>query len=124
MLWNALIWLWNGANLSIYKHVTHFVPNIRHEADCKISHQLWKEVKVGRTKKNPTCKYYKSLCKFISSLKIAIHVGWGTSVTTCILSRLHMWEFMWEELKHTVELNTKHSDISTKVGPWRKSMRL
>ena len=28
MLWNTLIWLWNGANLSIYKHVTHFVPNI------------------------------------------------------------------------------------------------
>ena len=28
MLWITLIWLWNGANLSIYEHVTHFAPNI------------------------------------------------------------------------------------------------
>ena len=32
MLWITLIWLWNGAILSIYEHVTHFVPNIRHKA--------------------------------------------------------------------------------------------
>ena len=32
MLWITFIWLWNGANLSIYKHVTHFVPNIRRKA--------------------------------------------------------------------------------------------
>ena len=32
MLWITLIWLWNGANLSIYEHVKHFVPNIRHKA--------------------------------------------------------------------------------------------
>ena len=53
--------------------------------DCKISHQLWKDVKVGRTEKNPRRKYYKTFCEFIRSLKIAIHVGWGIFVTTCIL---------------------------------------
>ena len=53
--------------------------------DCKISHQLWKEVKVGRTKTNPRRKYYKTFCEYIRSLKIAIHVGWGIFVTTCIL---------------------------------------
>ena len=37
MLWNTLIWLWNGANLSIYKHVTHFVPNIRHKAYSELT---------------------------------------------------------------------------------------
>ena len=30
MLWITLIWLWNGANLTIYEHVTQFVPNIPH----------------------------------------------------------------------------------------------
>ena len=32
MLWLTLIWLWNDANLSIYEHVTHFVPNVPHKA--------------------------------------------------------------------------------------------
>ena len=41
MLWITLIWLWNGANLSIY--VTHFVPNIRHKATGK-----WQEKKILR----------------------------------------------------------------------------
>ena len=34
MLWITLIWLRNGANLPLYEHVTHFVPNIRHKAYC------------------------------------------------------------------------------------------
>ena len=28
----------NGANLSIYEHVTHFVPNIRQKAECVSCH--------------------------------------------------------------------------------------
>ena len=36
MLGIALIWLWNGANFSIYEHVTHFVPKIKHKAYCRI----------------------------------------------------------------------------------------
>ena len=77
-----------------------------------------KRGEVGRTKKNPRCKYYKSLCKFISSLKIVVHVGWRTFVTTCFLSRLHIWEFMWQETKEPKHRTKhKHSDISTKEGP-------
>ena len=43
MLWNTLIWLWNGANLSIYKHVTYFVPNLLHKANypCANFIPLW-----------------------------------------------------------------------------------
>ena len=32
MLWITLIRLWNGANLSMYEHVTQFVSNTRHKA--------------------------------------------------------------------------------------------
>ena len=60
MLWITLIWLWNGANLSIYEHVTHFVPNIRHKAYnvlknraitlCESQHE--EKTKQNKTKQN------------------------------------------------------------------------
>ena len=40
MLWITLIWLWNDANLSIYEHVTHFVPNIKHKGFCTSQHDV------------------------------------------------------------------------------------
>ena len=46
MLWITLIWLWNGVNLSIYEHVTHFVANIQHRAPCVLTWLLFMQTYV------------------------------------------------------------------------------
>ena len=74
MLWNTLIWLWNGANLSIYKYVTHFVPNIRHKANFK-------------------CLYLKmNLCPF------CVHIGVTTKFDT---PKKQVWNCQIKQNKQT-----------------------
>ena len=53
--------------------------------DCKISHQLWKEVKVGEQRQIPGVNITKVCANLWAHLIIAIHVGWGIFVRTCIL---------------------------------------
>ena len=67
-----------------------------------------KRLKLGEQRKIPGVKITR-VCANLSAHGNC-HVGWGTFVTTCIMSCLHMWEFVWEkQKKRSMELNTKHS---------------
>ena len=80
--------------------------------DCKISQRLWKEVKVGRTKKHSRRKYYKTFCEYIRLLKIAIHGRLGTICHNIHSFGIHMWELsMWGQLtNHSIRYCTKYSN--------------
>ena len=94
--------------------------------DCKISHQLWKEVKVGRTKKNPRREYYKKCANLLAHWKLPYmlaeehllpHVF--CRVFTCgnLCEKKPKTNKQTNKQNRSIELNTQHSDIPTIVGP-------
>ena len=100
-----------------------FWPISTKEFDFHISYE--KRLKLGEQRKIPGVNITKVCTNLSAHWKFPYMLAEEHLFTTCILSRLHMWEFMWQETKK-MKHRTKHKTFGHfyESRTWRKSMRL